>query len=78
MLAISADKKQLISQGPSKGQTPRCGVQAIALVKDQLLVGSGDGELMAMDRVTFQPRMVQSVLGAVTSIAMDSAGYTLP
>ena len=40
----------------------------------RLLVGSGDGELMVMDKLSFQPTMVQSVLGAVTSIAMDSAG----
>ena len=74
VLAISVVKKQLVSQGPPKGQTPRCGVQAIAIVHDHLLIGSGDGELMVMDKLTFQPRMVQSVLGGVTSIAMDSAG----
>jgi len=74
VLAVSAEKKQLVSQGPCKGQTPRCGVQAITLVKDKLLVGSGDGELMVMSQATFEPLMVQSVLGGVTSIAMDSAG----
>jgi len=79
VLAISSEKKQLITSGPPKGKTPRCGVQAICVVKrmdgmDELLVGSGDGELMIIDTETFQPRVVQSVLGAVTSIAMDTAG----
>ena len=74
VLAISAVKKQMLAQGPPKGLTPRCGVQTIAVVKNELLVGSGDGELMIIDMNTFKPTMVQSVLGAVTSIAMDSAG----
>jgi WD40 repeat protein len=74
IIAISSVKKTMINQGPAKGSCPRCGVQSIALVGEQLIVGSGDGELMVMDRHTFVPTMVQSVLGGVTSIAMDSAG----
>jgi len=46
----------------------------MTLVAGGLVVGSGDGELMLLDAVDLSPRMVQSVLGAVTSIAMDSAG----
>lgn len=38
-------------------------------------MGSGDGELMTLaDDEQLTPECVQKVLGAVSSIAMDSAG----
>jgi len=84
VLAISADKKQIITSGPPKGYTPQSGVQSICMVpyvdemtgmtKEEILVGSGDGELMIIDPVSFMPKTTQKVLGSVTSIAMDTHG----
>ena len=72
VLKIDVHNKKMVHQGPPKGQTPRCGVQAICVRDDELLVGSGDGELMILDQNSFQQKVIQTVLGGVTSIAMDS------
>merc|ERR1719424_2195605 len=68
----------MMTQGPPKGASLGCGVQAISVNASatELLVGSGDGELMILDLTvpSLQPKCVQKVLGAVSSIAMDSAG----
>jgi len=82
VLAISKEKKQYIASGPPKGYTPQSGVQSICMVpyeengefKEEILVGSGDGELMIIDPITFMPKCTQKVLGSVTSIAMDTHG----
>jgi len=76
VMVISAEKQTLITQGPPKGQCLGCGVQAICVKDQELLVGSGDGELMTLDLASpnLKPKCVQKVLGAVSSIAMDSAG----
>ena len=76
VMVISAEKQTLICNGPKKGMCLGCGVQAICAKGDELLVGSGDGELMTLDLTdsSLKPKCVQKVLGAVSSIAMDSAG----
>jgi len=78
VMVVSAEKQTLITQGPPKGASLGCGVQAISVNASatELLVGSGDGELMILDLMgsSLQPKCVQKVLGAVSSIAMDSAG----
>ena len=66
------NKKQMIARGPNKNDMPRQGVQAIAIVGDDLLIGSGAGELMVLNKYSFEPKLMQTVLGGVTSIAMDS------
>ena len=75
-MVVSALKQTLITQGPPKGSCLGMGVQAICVVNDELLVGSGDGELMTLDLADplLKPKCIQKVLGAVSSIAMDSAG----
>jgi WD40 repeat protein len=79
VLVISAEKQTLLTQGPRKGACLGCGVQAICHIpsKDELLVGSGDGELITLDLAASdgqpKPKCVQKVLGAVSSVAMDSA-----
>ena len=78
VMVVSAEKQTLITQGPPKGASLGCGVQALVCNASatELLVGSGDGELMILDLTvpSLQPKCVQKVLGAVSSIAMDSAG----
>ena len=77
VMVVSAEKQTLITQGPPKGACLGCGVQAICVTPaNELLVGSGDGELMTLDLndPELKPKCVQKVLGAVSSIAMDSAG----
>jgi WD40 repeat protein len=76
VMVVSAEKQTLITQGPPKGASLGCGVQAISVNGDELLVGSGDGELVTLDLADPQlrPKCVQKVLGAVSSLAMDSAG----
>ena len=72
VLSIDTEGKKMFAQGPQKGMLPKCGIQAIQVVGNDLLVGSGDGELMILDKTTLTPTVIQSVLGSVTSIAMDS------
>ena len=78
VMVISAEKQTMMTQGPPKGASLGCGVQAISVnaSSTELLVGSGDGELMILDLTvpSLRPKCVQKVLGAVSSIAMDSAG----
>jgi len=79
VLVISAEKQTLLTQGPPKGACLGMGVQAITVVPgaQELLVGSGDGELVTLALDTKdgapRPKCVQKVLGAVSSLAMDSA-----
>jgi len=77
VLVVSTEKQTMLTQGPAKGSCLGCGVQAICYIssKNELLVGSGDGELITLDLSTGtpKPKCVQKVLGAVSSIAMDSA-----
>jgi len=81
VMVISSQKQQMITQGPAKGMCLGCGVTSIAVVGEgagtELLVGSGDGELVQLDVMNLErgltAKCVQRVLGAVTSIAMDSA-----
>ena len=58
---VSVEALQLITQGPPKKSLLGMGVQAITVNGDELLVGSGDGELMTLDLNTpdLQPRCVQ-------------------
>ena len=74
VILVSAEKQLMINQGPQKGSCLGCGVQAIHYVaeKDEVVVGSGDGELITLDAMSLKPKCVQKVLGAVSSIAMDS------
>jgi len=78
VLVIDANADRMAYQGPKAGKCLSMGVQAIHFVaaRNELLVGSGDGELMTLD-LNYQdlrPKVVQKVLGAVSSVAMDSAG----
>jgi len=83
VLLISTEKQQLLTQGPRASKTGTGllgkGVRAIKYIASNhtLLVGSGDGELMTLELATPdgvpKPTCVQKVLGAVSSLAMDSA-----
>jgi len=77
VLVVDAKCDRMMFQGPKTGKCLGMGVQAIHYIaaKNELLVGSGDGELMTLDlSAGLAPKVVQKVLGAVSSIAMDSAG----
>jgi len=78
VMVIDSASQQMITQGPPKGACLGCGVQAIHVMgrTDELLVGSGDGELMILDLLSpsLKVKCVQKVDGAVSSIAMDSVG----
>ena len=52
VLVIASDRQQMLKQGPLKDKMLGCGVTAMCLNGDQLLVGSGDGEIMTLDLST--------------------------
>jgi len=83
IIVCSVEKQIMSKQGPPKGSCLCCGVQAIRYVASNdpyngegtIIAGSGDGELVAIrDNDQLTPKCLQKVLGAVSSVAMDSAG----
>jgi len=77
VLVVSTTKQQLITQTPYNACLG-CGCVSMHYIdaRKELLVGSGDGELITLDLATSDgvpaKKCVQKVLGSITSIAMDS------
>lgn len=75
IVIVDYKTKKAVAVGPDKGSTPQCGIRVMAYIasRHELIVGSGAGELMAIDAHTLQPTCTQMVMGAVSSLAFDTA-----
>ena len=73
--AVGRDVGRAVGSGDGAGVGTRVGKSVDGDgVGTELSVGSKVGELMIIDSVTLEPKHLQTVLGSVTSIAMDSHG----
>jgi len=71
VIKIDTQSKRLVKSGPRKRY--QMGISALAILKNEdVLIGSGDGELAILDGSTLEQKAYTKVLGAVTSIAVDS------
>ena len=72
VITVCTTRKLLVAKGPKKRF--EMGVAAISVNGDELLVGSGLGELATLGAADLSRKVSTKVLGGVSSLAPDSTG----
>lgn len=74
VIKVDTHSKKMVASGPRKRLQQGVTSLVFSRLADELVVGSGQGELAVLDGKTLAPKSFTNVMGGISSIALDAHG----